>query len=262
MKVYELITQVASKLGGGYNGSVTTGATTYLVDTKMKSVDGYFSGGTVIMRTGDNKGQCLYVKLHASSKLTFDALTSTIDAGDKFTAIPSTFTLEDILAEINLTLKEECKYVATDTTLTVTDDTLEYALPDGVSNVLRVEVATSADSPYNYKRNFWWREREGYIEFDEGREPITADMKIKIWYKKTPEDVDVDSDLPAGILDEFVTWSVVERLWRSYISDTRKDNVISIDMKNEASAKAERALSKKNSIPTIVMSRDPHYSRW
>ena len=87
-------------------------------------------------------------------------------------------------------------------------------------------------------------------------------MKIKIWYKKTPEDVDVDSDLPAGILDEFVTWSVVERLWRSYISDTRKDNVISIDMKNEASAKAERALSKKNSIPTIVMSRDPHYSRW
>lgn len=99
----------------------------------------------------------------------------------------------DMVDAINVALSEVGHVTQVDETLTVSDNTTEYSLPSGVSNVVRVQVKNSASADYDYTTVYNWREVNGYLylpdelSFDEGR-------TIRLYYNDTHDSVEDETD--------------------------------------------------------------------
>lgn len=115
----------------------------------------------------------------------------------------------DMVNAINAALVNIGEVTRTDTSLVVVKDQLEYALPRSteydidrdiytttqVSNVVRVQVATSNSGDYDYETIYNWREQGYNLCFDKALE-YTAGRTIKIYYNGPHPPIDEDLDEP------------------------------------------------------------------
>jgi hypothetical protein len=99
----------------------------------------------------------------------------------------------DMLNAINVALNEIGFVTQVDETLTVVADQTEYALPTGVGNVVRVEIANSTSGDYDYTRVYTWKEINGYLYFPSNLGFSTGN-KIRIYYNGIHADVEEDTD--------------------------------------------------------------------
>ena len=94
---------------------------------------------------------------------------------------------------INIALSEIGKVTKVDDTLDVVADQLTYALPTGVMNVVRVQVATDS-SEDAFQTDYSWQEVNGSLYFPLELD-YTAGTKIRIFYNDTHDTVSADADV-------------------------------------------------------------------
>lgn len=107
--------------------------------------------------------------------------------------IPGGVDQDAIIDAINLALSDIGFVTQVDETLTVVDDQTEYTLPSGVSNVVRVQVASSASADYDYQTLYNWREIGGKLYLPDEM-AHTAGRKIRVYYNAPHDEVDANTD--------------------------------------------------------------------
>jgi len=106
--------------------------------------------------------------------------------------IPGTATHETMVDAVNTALSEIGKVTRVDDTMVVVPNQMEFELPTGVNNVVRVQVSVDSTNEY-FTTVFNWREVGGYIYFP-GQLGYTAGNTIRVYYNEIHEIVDDDAD--------------------------------------------------------------------
>jgi len=249
---------VAKLLGGLRSGKATSGTTTTLVDTSRDEEAEYWAGGTLWITSGTQAGNCVRITSYVDNTMTFSALGGAIAAGVEYYALPKEFTLDAIRTAIQAALSDLGDVVDTDETLTTDTDDEVYALPTGVYNILRVEIASSDADPYQYAPNYFWKELGGYLYFDPNKKPGTDSYKIRLWYKAPHDDVFDSTDVISNAIDRnWLKWAAVVHVLRNSIAVKGKDKAISIDLLNQAITKEAEYRNRQHKRNMLLLTPDP-----
>lgn len=168
--------------------------------------------------------------------------------------IPGAADREVMIQAINIALSEVGHVTQVDETLTVTDDATEYTLPSGVANVVRVQIANSSTTDYDYTTIFTWREINGklYLPDELG---FSAGNKIRIYYNNIHDSVEDDTDT---ISDDIPIPMLVKMAQYEYEFIMYQDEA---NMRSKDDAVLERLMIEKMNVRSNYrinrMSRDP-----
>ncbi len=239
--------EAARIMGVVREGTATGGSTTTLVDSSMTEPAGYFMNGTIWVLSGTYDGACQVVSMHNEGTITLTtALAGAIIAGIEYAVATSEYPKYKLKQAV-LSALRFAPVLKTYDTLTVTANTQEYSLGAGISNAKRVEVDTSASVPYGFVPNHFWKEWNGKIIFDSGKEPTDAGKIIRVWYEAEHGDIAETASILTGIDMNWLKWASAAFLYRDQIKKIQKDNPTNIDMLNEArtlEAEAKRTAKK------------------
>lgn len=132
-----------------------------------------------------------------------------------------------MISAVNLALAEIGPITQLNSTLVVDEDAEDYALPAGVSNVVRVEIASSNTAPYEYKASQFWRELAGRIYFSSGKAPDDDAYPMRIWYLAPHSTVANDSDTINAAIDKMrLAWTACYYLAVRQMRDRANDVVL------------------------------------
>lgn len=239
-----------------FSSAATGGTTSTLVDTALLFQPEEYIGGTLFVTSGTNNGLCKRIVSLNEGTITFTpAVSAAIIATDAYSIVPPTFKRESLKNAVLRALVSN-KYLQIDTSLTTTASTEIYALPSGVSDIRRVEIASSATQPYNYVKHFWWQEVGGNLYLDANLP--SAGMKIRLWYVAPHAEIAESGTINAAIDLEFLKWTSVVNLWREHVQIVERDNPIATDMLNEAKQNEATARVKAQGFHRKAMPRDPY----
>lgn len=256
------ILRTAQLVGRSYAGRATSGSTTTLLDTNQKSTsEGFFNGGVICIQSGTNANRTRTITAYenADRKFTFDALTGAIAAGVQYTAIRTNYTLDELIAAINLALGDIGPMTQHNDTLLVTADTEEYTLPAGVFNVVRVEVGEDDAAPYSWVRHHYWQEQAGSLIFPAGREPTDTAMPIRVWYNAPHATVSADTDVIAEINPLRLAWASAYYAYFMRSKQVGTDDKELRDLIQAAGAQMNLMAAK---YPIRSMQKDARLSIW
>jgi hypothetical protein len=250
---------VARLLGGLRSGTATGGTTTTLVDTARTEEAEYWKGGTIWIMSGTQVGACLKIKSFSGNTITFfDTLSGAIVAGVEYYVFPPEYAMDELRHAIQIALNELGDIVDSDDTLTTDPDDEYYALPSGVYNIFRVEIATSDADPYGYYPNYYWKELNGNLHFLAGKKPGTDGFKIRLWYKAPHASVFEYSDTISDSVDRsWLSWAGVAGVLRNSIAVTGKDKAINIDLLNQAMMREQDLRNRQNRKNMVIVAPDP-----
>lgn len=236
--------ETARIIGAVRDGTATGGSTTTLVDTQLNEASGYYKGGTIWILSGNNDGTCDIVAGFGENTVTLTStLAQAIVSGVAYAIANSEYPKHRIKQAVLAQLRF-AKTLKTNDALIVTVNTEEYSLPSGVSNVRRVEVATSTSVPYGYTQNRFWKEWNGKIVFDKGYAPTSTGNKIRLWYEGIHDEIAESGEILTNIDMNWLKWSAAAYLYREEIKRIQKDNPTALDLLNEAkSLEAEAKLN-------------------
>jgi len=211
MLTFQALLDVARLVGDVIEGVSTSGSTTTLVDTSLPSTtDNYYLGGTLFVRSGVpnvNTSRVITAHTNSSRTVSFGAAAAIVPA-QAYTICRLQYPRQALITAVNQALVEIGainKYVETVTTVTGQN---EYSLPNGVANVLRVEIASNLAAPWGFIRNANWDEEDGKILFNTSKAPTTTGYKLRIHYYGTHALVAADSDLISDqIHPERLAWT-------------------------------------------------------
>lgn len=196
--VASLLFKIAGYLRPVYYGTTTSaGTTTTLVDTSRTESNDYFNGGTVFFLSGTLAGLTAVPSdfVQASGTFTIPIQSAAPGNGAAYAAVDKKYRRETMVAALNMALLQLGPWPQIDESLTVVEDQERYTLPAGVYNIARLLIATSTSSPYEWTApHRHWRERDGYLYFDDGHLPETADMPIRLYYEAPHSRVSADAD--------------------------------------------------------------------
>lgn len=261
----DIMLDVAEILGGVRSGTATAGTTSTLADTSRTEPADYWRDGTLFIQSGNSAGLATKILTFGENTFTINAVTApkTLAAGNIYAAAPSKFPFDVIQIGIQRALDEIGDAISIDETLTVTASTNKYALPEGVSNIHRVEVATTTTLPYGYNINFFWNENNGYLYFEPSKAPTTVGMKIRLWYKASHAAVtDYSSIISQNINHELVKWTSVVNIYRDYLTRISKDDPIIIELLNQALVKEKELKDKRFKNSNYLLSIDPRFGKY
>lgn len=160
------------------------GTTATLIDTTCTEPNDWFNGGVIFFLSGTYSGSSRPITDYNStgSVFTFSpVLAGATAAGISYAATKGKFSKQALINAVNSALIDIGKYAQYNQTLVTIADTEEYDLPDGISNVTRVQIAKNTTEPYEWEDPlFNWSERGGKLIFDEPFE--TADLPIRFYY--------------------------------------------------------------------------------
>ncbi|NMC80190.1 MAG: hypothetical protein GYA59_12575 [Chloroflexi bacterium] len=253
----EMMLETARVVGNVFESTATGGSTTTLVDTRLQAEADFYRDGTLWVLDGDNAGLCDVVTSFLENTLTIEStLTDAIVAGNSYAVADGKFPKRMLKQAILASLTKE-KVMKINSSLSVTADTEDYALPTGVSDVRRVEVATTASG--SYEINYFWREMDGRLYFMKGKEPKTAGRTIRLYYAALHGTIG-DSDAINDAIDlNLLKWRGVVHLYRNYMQRMYKDEPQIIDLLNEAKVNEAQALARR--VPP-TFNRDPIHTGW
>ncbi len=261
--------ELAKVLGGVRIGEATVESANTLVDTKRLESSEYWSDGVLWVLSGTDIGKMFGITSFGDGTFTIDgSLTIPTPPPEdpevvKYACSPPRFTKEILIVSINKALFDLGGIVQTDTSLTVTENTLEYTLPDSVYNVKKVFVAGIDDEPYNFEENFYWSEINGKLVFDVGKQPMSAGKKIKLIYVAPHADLLVyNSEVNSAVDMRWLIWASAVYAYRDIISRVGKDKPELVELMNEAIRKEEEARTVALSRIHRTISRAPHLGVW
>jgi len=237
--------------------STSAGSTTTLIDSNLTYPDGYLVGGTIFFISGTLAGKSAVITAYNAETYTVGFATQTAAAasGIVYGVIPPDIPRGVLISSLNHALLELGPFITVDDTLDVDTDVEEYTLPTGVSNVLRVEEAQTDSEPYQWKRNFFWREINGELIFDPDKAPSNDGYAIRLWYAAPHGAIDADADdVTEQVSMTLLAWTtaVYALLWR--LNRVGNDDQIAAEMLNNAK---QEALMAKMRTPVRRMNRDP-----
>ncbi len=251
-----------------------TGSTTTLADTAAWFVspttlpaDDYFNGGTIWFKdmtteASENKTGLITDYVSSTGVFTFSpALTVTTVKDDTYAASNRMYPRFILRQAVNHALGEVGGEDLQNTSLTSVADQMTYDLPTGVYNVMRVEVATSTSTPYNYVELNHWRELNDDIAFEEGHQLGTAGYKIRLTYRVPFAELTTDAGTIADLVDlNWIRWAGVAYCLRWKYGLTGKDEDVREFLKealDDAEKMASRFRPKMRHLP-----RQHEHSAW
>lgn len=221
--------------------STAAGTATTLVDTARTEPVDFWNGGTLWVQSGThaNKSRRITDWALTTGTFTHDTLTTAAGSGVSYSVMDKSFPRDVLIRSINLAL-DEMRLAAFDTSLTTIANQEAYTLPTGVHAVKTVEIALSSAAPYHYVPWYCWREIDGEIVFDAGKQPGDAGYKIRLGYNAPHAVLDSDDDtIDARIALERLIWTAAVHAWRWSVRRTRTDDPLAVQALNEAAARAE-----------------------
>ena len=258
MKLFDALYNLAFVLQDFVRGTATGGSTTTLIDIvgRFEGED-FFDNGTLFIKSGNNVDKALVISAWNGATKTFTFPTAlACAAADIYAAIPKDFPKGVMVESINQVLAKLGELPKTDVTLPTVANQEEYALPTGVDDVKRVEIAHSLVTPYLYVPHQNWKEREGKLVFDTYYEPAATGYKIRLSYNADHAEVNADSDLISDLVHpQLLTWraAVYALRWRMIRNPEEVGGRINEAMAQEA--RYARKAPKK-------FRKDPKLSRW
>lgn len=238
-----------------WTGQATGGSTTTLIDTVQRlESDDNFNGMTLFVLDGDNENLTRRITdfVQSTATLTVGAFSNAMAAGDRY--MISQAVREDLVQAINAALTDIGDVTQVDSSLTVVDNQTEYSLPSGVSGVVRVEVANSANADYDYQRVHNWREIDGSLYFTDEL-GYTAGRTIRLYYNAPHSAVDADADtISDGIPVPLLVDTAVYYYWLQHYSlqgnlNMKEDSLLAMHAQNK-----ERAMQR---FSVTKLHRDP-----
>lgn len=241
------------------SGTGTNLGPTTITDTKRVEVDDYFNNGTIFFLSGSLSGNAVRVRdyTQASGLITFD--TQPPVSGSSVLYALTNQSRDALVQAVNAALTYMGEYTAIDETLTITQNTTEYTLPAGISNVKRIEMYITDSQPYGFSPVLTWREFGGKIYLPYALDN-NAGYKIRLYYNTFHPAVNADSDV---ISDNYnlkrLAWTstymfMLNRMQYSGNTDEREMWLLS-----NAQTQATRLA---NAFPVHHIERDPILARW
>lgn len=253
-------------------GASTGGSTTTLIDTAFPwyvdlsnpPPDDYYNGGTLWFLSGLNSGVSVMVTDWARSTktLTFATVANSVAGNTQYAVTTKDYPKFILRQAVNEALAEIGNVDQRSTSLTTVVNQMEYTLPAGVANVKRVEVARSSASPYGYIVHHHWREISGKIVFDEGFQPGSQGLIIRLTYQAPiARLVDDNEVIPALIDPNYVKWAAVRQALEWRIG--RLDNLDKVKQQLMAAAMVRADKAAAAYKPQLQqMRKDDHLSMW
>lgn len=199
MTTAEILLKIAQRLGILRHGTASTsGTTTTLVNSGALEPTGYYDGGTIWFISGDLAGKTAVITtwvLGSTYTFTYPTQSAATASGNRYAVATKEYRRDMLVNALNVALAEVGPFDNFDQTLTTVLDQEIYTLPAGVDNVKRVEIATSATSPYKWEavhRN--WHEENGYLYLSDSHLPGTAGLPIRLTWTGGHTNVNADTD--------------------------------------------------------------------
>ena len=193
------------------SGTATAGATTSLTDTvNLTTETARFDKGILWIQSGANSGKVLTVTGNPANKLEFATQTDAIAIGDRYSVARPIYPYNQIKAAIMQAL-DDTFVEGEDASLTGDGETLEFNLPSGVWDVLKVRIESTAHPEGNYF-SAHWREQSGKIKFDYGYAP-EDDYSIRLYFRdQHPELTAATSEIDSEIDTNWLKYKAAENL--------------------------------------------------
>lgn len=215
---------VAHQCADVYHGVSTGGTAASLVDNKLNFRKGKFDNGVIWILSGDNAGQWGDVISYSSGTFTLGTtFAHAIVAGVQYAVVPDAGPMNrSVLSQV---VNDACRMAGMvythDDTVTIVTSQEEYTLPAGVSDVRRVEEATSSVAPFAWEINPYWHENGGILIFHPDHVPENPGNKMRIWYAKEAAAVYDGGAIVWPVRD--ILWLAVLNMFRYNYITTGKD---------------------------------------
>lgn len=205
-----------------------------MMSPTMHNISGEYVNGTLWVMTGTGKGKFARITRAANQRLTIEDAGITLAVNDTVMICPwIDFDLDNLIEAINSVLY---KYpiLAVNDTLDWDSNQLVYTLPDGVSDVRKVEVENTLGNG-TYTTSHCWIEKNGELHFHTAQGLYAEGGEMKIYYRKMHGEVYEATDEIDPTVDlTYLRNLAFLYLWRSVIIHQHKDNPVASDMYNEA----------------------------
>jgi hypothetical protein len=256
--LFDATLELAKVLGVVYEGIATGGSTQTLVDSTRVESNDFFNNGVIWFRSGNNSYKSAVITDWSLANTAFTFLVHDLACveGDLYSACTSDWQRGELVSCINLALRKIGKTPKLDTSLAVVENQEAYDLPGGVSELLRVEIGQTGGCEYTIHQN--WREENGDLMFDAGKEP-TGTGTIRITYAGAHETLIEDTDIIDPQIDlEWLVWAAAVDAWRKRIGHSEGKDSWVLRMFNEAMAQEALCAGRR----PVELDRDAHLARW
>lgn len=260
--LFDAILNVGQSLRESYRGVVDSATTTTITDDRFHGDSAYWHEGNLLLIAAATMRDIYSV---SGSVITVTpAMAATATAGSEFMLTPVTYPMAQIIAAINVALTSMGRFTQMDASkLTVVDDTIEYALTGtgyDFRHVVRVEVSTSDAVPYKWRVNHYWKEMDGYLSFQPGREPTLTGAPMRIWYNAPhPAVSTMAAEIDEAVHPMRLAWEATAWLLRWRYHRSGKDEETTASTLNEALAMAAEMARQH---PVERHPRDIHLNDW
>ena len=261
---------LAKILGNVIESTATGGSTTTLVDTAFPRTpppDDAYNYGTLFLiscaQTTLNNTTAIVTDWVSTTKtFTVGTLGATITATDRYAFVDKDWPRDVLRRAVNQAIQSlgALPDLYTLATFVTVADQEAYALPSGVYNVKRVEIATSTSTPYYYIKHHHWTEKDGYIYFDTGFELPDAGYLIRLTYEVPSAELTTD----AGTISNYIHPDLLK--WEAAVNAYmwKQPNM------GEGSSILERRLAYATQMAAMMkqlhkvpkMAKDVHLSPW
>jgi hypothetical protein len=194
---FDVLLNLAKRLGDTFSGVATGGSTSTLIDTSQTKPDGFWTNGTLFIQTGNNASKALIIRNwdYPTTTFTTDTQSGANAASNQYIAITKEYSKQLLLNAVNLALTE-IGPVLKKASLTPVAGQREYTLTSGTEDIRRVEVDETPDH--------FWRVIDSELVFDDGHTP-NASSSMEIYYMGA-HDILVDDD---DVLDPMLPLDLV-----------------------------------------------------
>jgi len=181
MKLAEATLDLAKYIEEVTPSVATGGSTTTIIDSTI-TIPNEYIGGSYWILSGANAGKCGAIKNISGGTIILDVtLPGAVVAGDQYAIAVKDFPLKLLRMAIN-TILSTYPIARFNETLVVDVLAEDYTLPVGVSDVRRMEIASSDTPPYFYEVVHRWREYPGKITYYGDYCGDDAGKKIRLTY--------------------------------------------------------------------------------
>ncbi len=227
-----------------------------LTSPTMQNKTGEYVNGTIWVMTGSSAGKFSTILRSNNQSLTIADTDVTVTAGDVIMICPwIDFTLDDLIEAINSVLYRY-PIQAVDTSLAWDTDQLVYTIPDGVSDIRRIQITNANDDGTMTISHCWTEDADGKIRFHTAQNLYLDGGEMQIIYRKMHGELyDAGDELDPSVDLTYLRNMAFLYLWRSVIIHQHKDNPVAADMFNEAKVYESEHL-KFNLPERNIMIRD------
>ena len=223
----------------------------------MHTITGEYTGGSCWIMTGDNAGEFTRIKSASAQRIKLEDNGPAVGVGDVVMICPwIDFDLDDLIEAINSVLYRY-PVLAINTELEWEEGELAYQLPEGVSDVRKVEIENTMGTP---TISHCWVEDGNFLSFHSAQPLYLNGGHMRIFYRTLHGELyEANDNLHPYVDLNYLRNMAFLHLWRSVIIHQHKDNPVAADMFNEA--KMYEAEHQKFNLPERNIPMRSFYTR-